>query len=68
MEINSLYYLEAPVEKGRIIGNAKIQINGETIANLNIKNKQVIEKKNIFDYFIDFLSLVPWLLYKNLLL
>lgn len=59
MEINSLYYLEAPVEKGRIIGNAKIQINGETIANLNIKNKQVIEKKNIFDYFIDFLSLVP---------
>jgi hypothetical protein len=28
----------------------------------------VIEKKNIFDYFIDFLSLVPWLLYKNLLL
>lgn len=59
MEINSLYYLEAPVEKGRIIGNAKIQINGETIANLNIKNKQVIEKKNVFDYFIDFLSLVP---------
>jgi D-alanyl-D-alanine carboxypeptidase (penicillin-binding protein 5/6) len=59
MEINSLYYLEAPVEKGKIIGNAKIQINGETIANLNIKNKQVIEKKNIFDYFIDFLSLVP---------
>ena len=59
MEINSLYYLEAPVEKGRIIGNAKIQINGETIANLNIKNKQVIEKKNIFDYFKDFLSLVP---------
>ena len=58
MEINSLYYLEAPVEKGKIIGNAKIQINGETIANLNIKNKQVIEKKNIFDYFIDFLSLV----------
>lgn len=37
MEINSLYYLEAPVEKGKIIGNAKIQINGETIANLNIK-------------------------------
>lgn len=59
MEINSLYYLEAPVEKGKIIGNAKIQINGETVANLNIKNKQVIEKKNIFDYFIDFLSLVP---------
>ena len=59
IEINSLYYLDAPVEEGRIIGNAKVQINGKTIANLNIKNKQMIEKKNIFDYFIDFLSLVP---------
>ena len=59
IEINSLYYLDAPVEEGRIIGNAKVQINGKTIANLNIKNKQMIEKKNIFDYFIDFLSIVP---------
>lgn len=59
IEINSLYYLDAPVEEGRIIGNAKVQINGKTIANLNIKNKQMIEKKNIFDYFIGFLSLVP---------
>ena len=59
IEINSLYYLEAPVEEGKIIGSAKVQINEKTIANLNIKNKQMIEKKNIFDYFIDFLSLVP---------
>ncbi len=59
IEINSLYYLEAPVEEGRVIGSAKVQIAGKTIANLSIKNKQIIEKKNIFDYFIDFLSLVP---------
>ena len=59
IEVNSLYYLDAPVEKGEIIGNAKVQIAGKTIANLSIKNKQIIEKKNIFDYFIDFLSLVP---------
>ena len=59
IEINSLYYLEAPVEEGRVIGSAKVQIAGKTIANLSIKNKQIIEKKNIFDYFMDFLSLVP---------
>ena len=59
IEINSLYYLEAPVEEGKIIGSAKVQIAGETVANLNITNKQIVEKKNIFDYFIDFLLLVP---------
>ena len=59
IEINSLYYLEAPVEEDRVIGSAKVQIAGKTIANLSIKNKQIIEKKNIFDYFIGFLSLVP---------
>lgn len=59
IEINSLYYLEAPVEEGRVIGRRESQIAGKTIANLSIKNKQIIEKKNIFDYFIDFLSLVP---------
>ena len=59
IEINSLYYLEAPVEEGKIIGNAKVQINEKTIANLNIKNNQTIEKKGIFDYFIEFLLLIP---------
>lgn len=45
IEINSLYYLEAPVEEGRVIGSAKVQIAGKTIANLSIKNKQIIEKR-----------------------
>lgn len=59
MEINSLYYLEAPVSKGEIIGNAKVQIGDKTIATLDIINIQEIEKKQVLDYFIDFLSLVP---------
>lgn len=59
IEINSLYYLEAPVEKNKIVGNIKVKIEGETIANLSIFNTEVILKKGIFDYFIDFLSLVP---------
>ncbi len=59
IEINSLYYLEAPVEENQIIGSAKIQIDNETIATLNIINTQKIEKKQVIDYFIEFLSLLP---------
>lgn len=59
IEINSLYYLEAPVEEKQIIGSAKIKIDNKIIATLNIINTQKIEKKQILDYFIEFLSLVP---------
>ena len=59
IEINSLYYLEAPVYEKKIIGNVKVKVGDETIAILNIYNKELIHKKNIFDYFIDFLSFVP---------
>lgn len=59
IEINSLYYLEAPVYENQIIGNVKVKIGDETIAILNIYNKELIHKKDIFDYFIDFLSFVP---------
>lgn len=59
IEIISLYYLEAPVYENQIIGNVKVKIGDETIAILNIYNKELIHKKDIFDYFIDFLSFVP---------
>ena len=59
IEINSLYYLEAPVYENQIIGNVKVKMGDETIAILNIYNKELIHKKDIFDYFIDFLSFVP---------
>lgn len=59
IEINSIYYLEAPVYENQIIGNVKVKIGDETIAILNIYNKELIHKKDIFDYFIDFLSFVP---------
>ena len=59
IEIISLYYLEAPVYENQIIGNVKVKMGDETIAILNIYNKELIHKKDIFDYFIDFLSFVP---------
>ena len=59
LEINSLYYLEAPVQEKQTIGNVKIQLKDKTIGTLNIQNQKVIQKKEIKDYFMDFLSLVP---------
>lgn len=59
IEINSLYYLEAPVAKKEIIGNVKIKIKDKTIGELVIQNKNEIEKKTVKDYFIDFLIRIP---------
>lgn len=59
LEINSLYSLEAPVLEKEVIGNIKIKLKDKTIGTLSIQNKKTIEKKNIKDYFIDFLSLLP---------
>lgn len=59
LEINSLYSLEAPVLEKEVIGNIKIKLKDKTIGTLSIQNKKTIDKKNIKDYFIDFLSLLP---------
>lgn len=59
IEINSLYYLEAPVKQNDVIGSVKVQIDGKTIAVLDIYVQEQVDKKEILDYFIDFLSLVP---------
>lgn len=56
IEINCLYYLIAPVEKGRVVGNLKIILNGEVIEVVDIVNKEELEKKNRFDYFFEFLK------------
>lgn len=59
IEINNIYYLEAPVLENEIIGNVKIKIKDETIGILNLKTENKVNKKNIKDYFIDFLALLP---------
>lgn len=59
IEINCLYYLEAPVKQKEIIGNVKVKLYDETIATLAIHNDEVIGKKNIKDYFMDFLAILP---------
>ena len=55
IEINSLYYLEAPIEKNKIIGTVKIMLGKETIGILQIYNKNEIEKKDVKSYLMEFL-------------
>lgn len=58
IEINSLYYLEAPIEKNRVIGNVKIMLGKDTIGVIQIYNKNEIEKKDVKSYLIEFLRQV----------
>lgn len=51
IDINSLYYFEAPVEVGTIIGSLKVDLNENTIDVVEIKNAYTVEKKDIWDYF-----------------
>lgn len=55
IEINCLYYLMAPIEKRKTVGNLKVILNGEVIEVIDILNKEEIEKKNRKDYFFEFL-------------
>lgn len=56
IEINCLYYLMAPIEKSKTVGNLKAILNGEVIEVIDILNKEEIEKKNRKDYFFEFLK------------
>lgn len=56
IEINCLYYLNAPIEKGDVIGNLKITLNGEVVEVVDIVNNEEIKKKDRKDYFLEFLK------------
>ena len=56
IEINAIYYFEAPIEKKQIIGTAKVKLGKEVIEVLNIRNINKIEKKQVEDYIMEFLA------------
>ena len=58
VEVNSIFYLEAPVAKNQVIANMKITINGETLEILEVYSKEEIRKKEMQDYFIEFLEVI----------
>lgn len=51
IEISSLYYFEAPVEKETVFGSLKVTLDGEVIDVIEIKNGCNVEKKDVWDYF-----------------
>ena len=50
IEINNLYYFEAPVEKDTVFGSLKVTLNGDVIDVIEIKNIDTVEKKDVWDY------------------
>ena len=58
IEVNSIFYLEAPVHQGQIIANLKVLINNEVIEVLDIYNAEEIRKKEIKDYFVEFMKCI----------
>ena len=57
IEINAMFYLEAPVEQNKVIGNLKVMLGDEVIELLEIYNQERIEKKDVKTYFTEFLFL-----------
>ena len=59
ININCLYYFEAPVEQDRVIGKVEVKVGDEIIDTLDIKNDEEIQKKEVLDYFMEFLTMMP---------
>jgi len=59
IEINAIYNYEAPIEKGRKIGNLIVKNNEEIIETIDIICDEQVEKKNIISYLIQFISIIP---------
>ena len=62
IEINNLFYFEAPVEKDTIIGSLKVVLEGEIIDVIEVKNSNIVEKKDVLDY----IKIFPFVLNGNL--
>ncbi len=58
IEVNSIFYLEAPVQQNKIIGNVKVMVNGETVDVLDIMVKNEVRKREIKDYLLEFMEVL----------
>lgn len=59
IEINAIYNYEAPVEKEKKIGNIIVKNKDEIIETIDILCSKRVEKKDIFSYFIELISIMP---------
>lgn len=51
VNINSLYFLEAPIEASSIIGSLCVKVGSEEKMAINIVSREEIKKKDVKDYF-----------------
>lgn len=51
VKIENLSVLNAPIEKGRKVGELKLQVNGKTRMFVDIRTSQEVKKNNVSDYF-----------------
>ena len=58
IEVNSIFYLEAPVQQNKIIGNVKVMVNGETVDVLDIMVENEVRKREIKDYLLEFMEVL----------
>ena len=65
VSINSINYLEAPVEENTKIGEIKVENGKENICNIDIITRNRIEKKNTIYYFIELIGKLGYIEQSN---
>ena len=58
IDVNAIYYFDAPVEANKIIGSFKLKVSEEEIEMLDICVKNTVRKKEMKDYMIEFLGIM----------
>lgn len=59
LDIQNNYHFEAPLDENAVIGNLKCYINDNEQFEIDILNNELIEKKNVLNYFIELLQKFP---------
>ena len=59
IEINAIYEYDAPVIKNTKIGNIVVKYNNKVVESVDIICSRNVEKKGIFSYFKELLSVIP---------
>lgn len=59
IEIHAIYNYEAPLEKGAKIGNIIVKNKDEIVESIDILCNKTIEKKTIFTYIKELISVIP---------
>ncbi len=65
ININSIFQLEAPVEKNRKIGDVKVVLNNWNIMNIDILNNKIVSRKTCLDYINELFQMYKIKVFKS---